>query len=258
VEGPLDAYLLDYGEALTALDEAHSIAADEQVAACMNAQGFDYVPHAEGLWVGTQVTVTITPDWIAEHGYGIADGANSHEVGNTVATPDPNDVTYRGLSDAGRAAWDAALRGDPATGATGCLDAVDPLEPLDDPEYQRWQQARNQMDEDAGDDPEVVAALAAWANCMADAGHPGLASPADAWQAARDAADSGAVPHDELLANEIALATADQACNDSSGYAVATEAATDRLQARFVDEHRAELDAWQAAWATPSARPSGD
>lgn len=85
-------------------------------------------------------------------------------------------------------------------------------------------------------------------------GHPDLDSPLDAWQAAQERAaatgtdDQGGVPEparSELLADEIALATADSACDESAGLGAARDAAVERLQAEFVEQHRAELDAWR-------------
>lgn len=96
-------------------------------------------------------------------------------------------------------------------------------------------------------DPEVVATLADWADCMADAGHPGYRTPeeprlrvAEQLAALEDLTTYESVDLTDtrqdpdafdravesertarlraLRADEIALATADYTCRDESGY----------------------------------------
>jgi hypothetical protein len=114
-------------------------------------------------------------------------------------------------------------------------------------------------------DPAVMAAAAEWSECMADAGHPGYASPPDAEQVAWGAwiafnegiaadptlgvvgPEGGIAGEGDLAEREASLATADWDCRAATGYDAAWSAARDRLQQEYVDAHRAELDAWVEA-----------
>jgi hypothetical protein len=261
--GPLSAYLWEFTEISLAQDEADAVAAEEQTAACMKEQGFDYVPNPAGAWQSTLVEASAdigTEAWAAEHGYGMVDGSTISTSGPV--PEDPNAATLATMSAAELDAWNTALRGDAAAQAsgeaTGCTGAA--VQPwfLRDESYQHWYSEVGTLDAQADDDPAYVAALTAWVDCMADAGHVDVATPSDAQQSIQTQVDAaggpGTVPEprrSELLAEEIAMATADARCDASSGLSDTRSAVVERLQTAFVEEHRAELDAWRETWATP-------
>ena len=263
--GPLAAYLADYRMQQVDLSQERSIEASEAVAACMDAQGFDYAPNPAGAWQSQIVQAPAgvgTLPWAQQHGYGIADGTTVTTTSGGDWT-DPNAATFAALSAAEQAAWTAALDGDLNDVTDGCEGKAYPFQATDDPAYQRWEDADLQLRSQADDEPAVVAARTAWVDCMADAGHAGFETPDDARRSAQNAADKAGIGtgivtqsrRAQVLADEIALATADARCDGSSGYSTTVRATIVRLETAFVAQHRAELDAWLTTWVTPSATP---
>ncbi len=248
--GPLSAYLADYQLLQFEREQAGKVAAADEVAACMKAQGFDYTPDADSLW---QAQLSESPEgagtlaWATEHGYGIADGS---AITTETAPPDLNATAYAALSSAEREAWDAALQGEPDDPEDGCVGPAMPRSLLDDPTLEHWLEASADIEARVDDDAAVADARVAWSDCMAGAGFAGLSSPdqarAEAWEAAGLEGGSAADP--EALAAERTLATADLGCDEEAGYTHTREATVERLQTAFVDEHRAELEAWRASW----------
>jgi hypothetical protein len=131
--------------------------------------------------------------------------------------------------------------------------------------------------EQTAEDPRVRALDAAWSSCMADAGYdefdgPNEAAPRlhDEWwalqgwddpsyQALVDGWDWDADPDgpaepevDDAAARafterEIAVAVADAGCKAEVGYDDGVREVSHEIQQDFVDQHRAELDAWAEA-----------
>jgi len=123
------------------------------------------------------------------------------------------------------------------------------------------------------EDPDFVAAESDWSNCMADAGHPGFGSPISAsnsmWEPlfdlqfemelsmpqVRDAVNTGSIPLPEgfdaaqMRNNEIELALADLDCRASTNYSARVDAVQHALEAQFVTDHRAALEAYRDAEA---------
>jgi hypothetical protein len=121
-------------------------------------------------------------------------------------------------------------------------------------------------------DPRLIELYGAWSSCMADAGFPGLSTVADAQlsiiekaNAVYDGTSAGATGEagatgdaevdatiEEGLAAltpiEIETAVADATCQAEVGYDDAEWAVNDDYQQRFVDAHRADLDALLAAF----------
>jgi hypothetical protein len=102
-------------------------------------------------------------------------------------------------------------------------------------------------------DPRVARdANRRWSDCMADAGHPGLARPSDApgsvttrlaQARAAHTGDNAAVA--EVRRYELALAHADFVCRQN--YDAARRMVRDELERRFLDEHRPELERYRQA-----------
>ena len=111
--------------------------------------------------------------------------------------------------------------------------------------------------------PDVVAADAAWGECMADASFPGYASQPEAEERELEryyasAGEDRAVGPDgmtegerEGLPQEVAIATADRDCTDRVRYDDVVARVRNAAQQEYVDAHRDELDAWVEAFAAP-------
>ncbi len=273
--GPAEAYL-EAALGFSADDAAEAaVRQEEAVAACMAEQGFEYVPDTSGYQFIDPAVIDPPPGTRAfaeQFGYGFAAAPEGMRAESTGANP--NDAIMGALSPDALEAYTRALWGDDAFDDTsgggvelgGCV-----------------REARNQVwgdretdhvragledeiaridSEVAPTDPLVMAAAGEWSECMADAGHPGYASPPDAERVAWDAwiafnegiaADptlgavgptGGIAGEGDLATREASLATADWDCRAETDYDAVWSAARDRLQQEYVDAHRAELDAW--------------
>lgn len=161
---------------------------------------------------------------------------------------------------------------------------VDQQEYFDDSPYQDIRAQIDAMYLAVGDDPRVLASEREWSQCMAEAGFPGLNRVADArggiaaqndqiWAETFGAATFDLSTEDyltspeylaateesarrlaDLAVVEIPTAIADYACQDEVGYGKLSAEVSVELQERFYDEHRAELEAWLAAFEEFDAR----
>ena len=128
-DGALSAYLGEYAVRAHAGDAARALAAEEQIASCMHAQGFDYEPSPQGAWQSDLVEVPreqYSLAWAQEHGYGVVDSATTPMP--TMA-PDPNADLLAAMSTSERDAYEEALLGaaadDPAAAVDGCAAPVE-------------------------------------------------------------------------------------------------------------------------------------
>jgi hypothetical protein len=230
-------------------------------AECMTDHGFEYlpVPLPEAASGPFEEAYALPPDeFAARYGYGVT----------TLAPPtdgpvrDPNQEILASLPPDIREDYQRALWGDAVTGGEGT-----------EPGCQQWASA--QVYEDGAgsaelharfkelfdhldalwqrieNDPRLEGADEGWVTCMAQAGYPGFDRPHDARQSVFDgmaALRAQADPDPDELASlreyELALAPVDQQCRevhiDGPRRAVAYE-----LEAEFVAEHRAELEAYR-------------
>ncbi|GEN81070.1 hypothetical protein [Actinotalea fermentans] len=273
--GPAEVYL-EAGTGYSSDDAPElTMQMEELVAACMSEQGFDYVPYVEGYVMIDEAAIDPPPGsraFAEQFGYGFAaapEGMRSESPGRS-----PNDAIMAAMSPEALDSYVRALWGDDAgEGASdgdaelgGCFRAAR-NEVFGDRETDHVRAGLEdeiaRIDaEVAPTDPAVMAAAAEWSECMADAGHPGYASPPDAEQAAWAAwlafndgiaadptlgevgPDGGIAGEGDLATREASLATADWDCRADTDYDAAWGAARDRLQQEYVDAHRAELDAW--------------
>ncbi|NLF05898.1 MAG: hypothetical protein GX593_12980 [Actinomycetales bacterium] len=269
--GPLDRL---YYDAKAQTDEeyfAQVATTEEAIAACMAEAGFEYLP-ATGNYsrISTQDLIANLPDaeeYAKEYGY----GAVRNPGGSALEPPeDPNEAIRDALSPEAYDEYQLALHGPIAiwdgTGEmpetdSGCqsaaYEAAYPAEP--DPLEQEILAEISRIETEAVPaHPDVAELDGRWAECMSDAGYPGLTSH----RAARDGiweqylehgGGAGEVGPDgmteserEFLPIEIAQATADWQCRDSLGYDAAVTRVRDTLQQEFVDAHAPELEAWAA------------
>jgi len=141
----------------------------------------------------------------------------------------------------------------------------------DDPALKDLFEEMNTEYENLADDPALREAQQKWATCIAEAGYD-YANPEEAQQSIYDElnglyeAMAPADPEDvdpdasfepdpaakaELKEKELALATADYACKESSGYQKAQKAAQLALEKRIWDKYGEQLEA-AAAKSTPA------
>jgi hypothetical protein len=260
---------------------------EQLIAACMNAQGFEYTALDPSSAVDTAGPWDLPPDEFAQqYGYGITTIERDAYMGN-----DPNAAAVEAMSVPEKQAYYEALYGSMITvDENGDMAKREPMpaaasEPdtescsaqastevygdradavASDGENDAFaplQQEMSALYERVEGDQRVVDARTAWSSCMADAGHPGLADIYDGSTEVSDratalmgetldpaAADPAAV--EELRTYEIAVATADLACRvdyDAVHQEVQTE-----LEQSFIDEHRAELEQYRDAIAAGS------
>ncbi len=163
------------------------------VAQCMAAEGFEYTPVDNASFV-----VSIGPgggvdeaDYVERYGFGISttflDGPRLPQD----ASDDPNLAYLERLTDEEREAYDLALYGDMSQvdGATtgqaievtpdllaeqgGCF--TEAMAEVDDPFREVFEELGDELSdlqERLQNEPRMVAANEAWAECMAGAGHP--------------------------------------------------------------------------------------
>ena len=198
-KGAVDAFfdemtaLRDMGDAI----DQHS-ALQEDVAACMNALGFEYTPIAPGAELDEVPTAADlglargTREYAEQFGFGITTDDMGYYAMSAAQVDDPNTVYVESLSPEARAEYDRALWGspedvdadDPAAEAEGCfaeaqaragavLEASGAFDP------QAFFDEEMAMREAIQTDDRVVALHDAWSECMADAGFPGLVTPGD-------------------------------------------------------------------------------
>ena len=112
--------------------------------------------------------------------------------------------------------------------------------------------------------PETIILNEEWASCMAEAGFSDYGSPDDAVAALLSELNalSGTGAEDEapvepsaedtaaFTKHEIEVAVADVKCNEKVGYDAEIKRLNDAAEQEFVDEHKAELDALLAKYAT--------
>ncbi len=267
---PLDAYLYLEDDKSPPGIRARWLRGEELVAECMAEQGFEYLP--QPLLVNEPAPDEPeqgTREFAERYGYGIF--LQPRYVTNDGASDlrDVNADIKATMSLAERAEYDRALHGTGEDNFVMSGDEVD-LEVTgcsgvmidysingggkSDPVYVDASAYVQHIDEVLlAEDPRVAAADARWAECMSDAGWPGLASQPDAsllafeWLDALIAAMTE--PGPEVLADEVSLALADFDCTESTGYHAIRTELRDELQQEYVDDHREELEGWLAAWA---------
>lgn len=280
-DGPLTA-IMDATIGLLDQDyyDTKQIESENLVAACMAAEGFEYVPHDS---TGTAVRVDMddfagqdTKEWVTKNGYGMAmimDKPLKEWV-------DPNADYVASLSEAELAAYYEALIGTDNFSMTadeqaayeadwegaGCRGVADheayrDQEPLQDPQFEDVVEAMYEIPSVVRKDPRIVDLSARWADCMADAGYTGFSTPDDAVASVGKAQNElykdginvsqGIGPSDEDLAAfrdlEISTALTDFACKEKVDLMRVTAEVTLELEEVFVKDNKAALDEFVAA-----------
>ncbi len=249
--------------------------AEERTRRCMAALGFEYVPYVppdqtEALLAGA--------DRVEEVGFGIAVDVLATATGKDQApdlVDDPNVAIMEGLEPTERDAYVLALYGDTADpdAAPGCREqardevfSVSVVEALIERVGNPWTEIGDRVRAD----PRVVELDATWAACMRDRGYvfsdqreiesyvvrrlEEIGVIEDLTVAPDGTVDSYTVvtleTDDPRLAEiqrvvdeEIAMAVAARDCR--AGFADVVRDVTAEYEQRFIEEHRAELDAFR-------------
>lgn len=277
-DGPLASILIELSSAAARDASRTGMPIEEAIAACMKAQGFEYVPvdpdavprwqtdeSSQGAW---------TREYVEEYGYGLVDGVlHPGELVNRDWV-DPNAAILDALSEEARAAYLSTLEGraadpvpvgEPAEvlgwAERGCRGAAEhevlSASPTDQLVLDAAQEAADLAAERALADPATRSATIAWAQCLDDAGFPGYDAVTDPRSELADKLfaivvfpDEGSdqAPKirdrdalEELADRELRLAMADYECQLSTGYEEAFRAARFRYEKEYVDAHQAEL-----------------
>ncbi|WP_432547151.1 hypothetical protein [Kineococcus sp. SYSU DK004] len=256
---------------------------EELVAACMSEQGFEYQPNTASSSVTYSSDDEWDPEsreWVAQYGYGMVTSPSSEQAEEAPPEEwtDPNGDYVASLSESEQAAYYEAL--------SGPAPSEDDMAAMEDGSYE-WDWTKNgcygaAQHEVVGDDPlqgeefrglmdeigtfyegmtswpGMAEVEAAWSDCMSAAGHPGLAAQGDAVNSVSEELNrlyespgpEGEVDQaalDALGEREVEVALADLDCREETDYRDRVEEVTFEQEQRFVDDHRAELDAARAA-----------
>ncbi len=256
-QSDLERLLQEFSEVTEAAEEASAVLVEERVAACMQAEGFDYVPapHVPARMNPADLGVLPgTREFAEQYGYGIAtDPWGRLESASPTPAADPNAEMLSTMSPAEVEAYYAALYGTSGpdepynwrTGgcAGGAEHEVNGVVPgLDDDALADLQEELVTV-LSITSDPSLESLAGEWAQCMSDAGHPGFTSVDEpAAQIAKQAAETP--DHEDLAEEEKALATADFDCRSEVGYAKALRAVQVERQNEFYAANRTEFEAW--------------
>ena len=276
---PLDAFFATmYGDKDAA--KSQQMRLQESVAACMSTQGFQYKPVVDSSASGGTAASSDNPDlqwgtkeYAAQYGYGAVASAIADPTQG--ASADPNQDYVNAMSETEKKAYAAALSGtgNPKLGyhweTAGCQGAAQHEAGLDVNQHAALQEEMTAMDKSIDSDPRVSDVNAKWAACMAGAGYAGLKVVGDAEQSIEtqvQQVEQAAYAHVDqskltpaktaeieatiktqlapLTSVEIKTAVADFTCRDDVTYTPTHQDVTVEYQQKFMDTHKAELDAW--------------
>ncbi|MFS0703856.1 hypothetical protein AB6N23_04970 [Cellulomonas sp. 179-A 9B4 NHS] len=282
--GPLSAFFEQVGGSMDAEDnEAQQRRVEELVAECMAEEGFEYTPAEpmdQGLMGTDDAPEWDSLEFAEQYGYG---ATTSEELfGGTEEYVDPNQEYVASMSETEQEAFYAALYGameepeDPEAEVeynwetAGCQGAAshevyEEGQVWDDPAMQDLMDEMNTEYERLAEDDGVREAQGAWAECVADAGYD-FATPEEASQSIWTEYESvmgydqemdpeadpetyvpptpDAAKVAELKEKEIAVATADRRCQESSGYAKAQKDAQLAMENRLWEKYGDQLQAF--------------
>jgi hypothetical protein len=279
-DSPLSAYWDQIGSSQDEVDaDAQNARSEDIVAACMQDQGFEYTPQDTS---GTSQSVDEDDalDWESlefaqQYGYGATTwNEMPGNQGDADEYVDPNSDYVNAMSESEQQAYYEALYGaqpeEPVDEeaepqeydwtTAGCQgkaqhEVYEEGQVWDDPEFKELTAAMSELYENVESDARMVAAYAPWVECMADEGYD-FANPTEAQNSIYDVVNE--LPYDEetgmqdpaklaeLREQEIATATADRTCMDSTGATQKILKVQFAMEQEFVDAHKDQLDAMVA------------
>lgn len=171
---------------------------EELIRDCMKAQGFEYTPvdpNAERATLTGSANLS-EDDFVKQFGYGIT---TLYEQRRALATKGPNAEYKASLPPAQQAAYDKALYGK-SLGVTfssaidsgdfadlgGCTKEATEKAFGGAQNLSTLQAKLDQLDEQIAADARMVNAVKGWADCMREAGYPGLKDPDEVDQRLED------------------------------------------------------------------------
>lgn len=252
---------------------------EEQVAACMTEQGFEYTPVDQSQYSGFVSGEEWDPDsreWVEEYGYGAVNFPGRDVQPDPEEMPvDPNQEYVQSLSESEMAAYYETLHGPQPTEEelgedgsyeynwenAGCYGSAQHEVTGDDPyssdEFKPIMDAINELYMGLEKSPALAELNAAWSSCMAEAGYAGFETQTAAQNSIFDEInahyENATEPIEddpallEIQEREIDLALADLECRESTDYRQESLRAQFELEEQFVQEHKAELEALKAA-----------
>lgn len=267
--GPLDQLMSSAwgGIDVTLPDAAARTVADitkreNLIAACMNEEGFEYLPNvpaAADLTITTEGIDRASRAFAEQYGFGIARQPETEAGQISWQGMDPNWTQTEAMSDTEREAWDTALYGQVIDHQTdgfgeswsregGCVDQAS------DAGFAVVDEAGDFLstftDDGAFDELDHE-----WSACMREAGFE-HESPTAASTAFSDEyvamLDDHTLEGDDVAGfaeREVAAAVAAWDCKAETDYESRFRVIRDQVQQAWIDEHRAELDEWLAAMA---------
>ncbi|QBE47994.1 hypothetical protein [Leucobacter triazinivorans] len=275
--------------------DAETKQTEELIAECMSGEGFEYVPNVQngGTIISSEEGDEIdwtSEEFIEQHGYGIVDwpGRDDAQHEDPEEYVDPNQDYVESLSESEQTAYVEALHGPQPTEeelaamedgeavfeydwtTSGCTGAAQHqvqsesgggMAAYEDPEFTELFESMNLIYDALwsgdGSNDDILALDRDWADCVADAGHDGFASPMAAQEALTEEYNELHMPDDEsgewqepspadvkkFQDREIELALADLECKTQLEYDDRMWKIQVELEQEFVDAHRAELEA---------------
>ncbi|MCC2309746.1 hypothetical protein [Cellulomonas chengniuliangii] len=284
-EGPLEAYIKPVTSVYDDIDyEKIQVEQENIIAACMQEAGFEYTPQesqsVSSPWDDEDIEWG-TEEFAQKYGYGYSGGSESEDGEDEWV--DPNADYLATMSESERAAYEAALWGGPQDEPVdedaevewdwtkaGCYGKAsnetygDAFSAYEDPAFVDLQDEMGRLYEKVQADPKLTALDSEWSACMNDAGFDfakvseASESISEAYNALWEAADpdTGGIDKTaeaDLREKEMATAIADAKCQTKVGYQKKSREVQFALEQEFVDNHKAELDAWIEQYATEKA-----
>ncbi len=286
----LAAFFEDIGSSYQGEDyERRQREVEEHVAACMAEQGFEYTPADPMSMADTSDLPSFdSKEFVDQYGYGATTMDEVYGTGEEWV--DPNADYVAAMSESEQTAYYEALWGaspevdpdDPDAEVeynweeAGCQGEAQQTvfsdqtlwdDPALEDFFDEMQSAYEDMNED---DPGLRETVGAWRECLADAGYD-FATPDEAQQSIYDEVnalweqtapaegeadpDASVEPDEAAMADlrekEMALAPADFACRESSGWMKAYKKANREIEERLWEKWGAQLEA-AVAKKTPS------
>jgi hypothetical protein len=277
-----DSPLIPYMNALGGFQDesaadAQAARSEAVIAACMQDQGFEYTPQdTSGGNRSLEGGDGDMPAWDSlefaqQYGYGATTWGDL-PVNKDDEHVDANADYVAGMSESEQAAYYEALYG-PQMMSEEPLDEADPPEYdpstagcqgkarsevhggtdlSNDPEFKDLADEMATLSTDSLTDERMVEALTEWAECMAGEGYD-FANPQEAQQSIFDL--MAEVPYDEetgiqdeaalaeITEEELATATADRVCQNTTSAGRAALEAQFAIEQEFIDAHKERLDA---------------
>ncbi|WP_394253589.1 hypothetical protein [Arthrobacter pityocampae] len=275
-----------YGGDLSPEEQEKKFAEDEReredlVAQCMTEEGFEYTPNLQptstSMMAGGEEWDPESREWVSQYGYGMINypGRDDMPSGDEGEYVDANADYLESLSESEQTAFNEALHGAPMDPeempeegesmewdwtTAGCYGWAENERGVEDPsaseEHKPLMDAMTAFYEDMGSSPELTDLDAAWSSCMADAGQPGFSAQMDAQNSINEKSnalyeEAGETGPDEaamaeLGEEEIELALADLDCREKTDYQEKRLDVQNKQEQQFVDDHKAELEAFRA------------